>query len=112
MTPLVFDLSLKIADDSLAADGGEGWKILAVYGSANPNDTALNSLGTIMKARRFARCARCACWPCCTGCACRADTQAAPTFFCHAAAAAHATPLLQPDKATMADALLAPPACI
>ncbi|EFN50705.1 hypothetical protein CHLNCDRAFT_28788, partial [Chlorella variabilis] len=44
VTPLVFDLSLAVDPGSL---GEQGWKVLHVYGSPNPNDTALNAAGTI-----------------------------------------------------------------
>ena len=43
-SPLVFDLSLAVDPGSL---GEQGWKVLHVYGSPNPNDTALNAAGTI-----------------------------------------------------------------
>ncbi|KAL4458688.1 hypothetical protein ABPG75_013553 [Micractinium tetrahymenae] len=49
VTPLVFDLALSVDPGSLAADGGNGWRILHVYGSPNPNDTALSSDGTVMR---------------------------------------------------------------
>ncbi|KAL4458691.1 hypothetical protein ABPG75_013556 [Micractinium tetrahymenae] len=49
VTPLVFDLALSVDPGSLAADGGDGWRILHVYGSPNPNDTALSSDGTVMR---------------------------------------------------------------
>ena len=45
VTPLVFDLELKVDPASTAA----GWRMLAVYGSPNPNDTALAGNGTIMR---------------------------------------------------------------
>ena len=45
VTPLVFDLELKVDPASLAG----GWKMLAVYGSPNPNDTALSADGGIMR---------------------------------------------------------------
>ncbi|KAL4859210.1 Sister chromatid cohesion protein PDS5 B-B [Chlorella vulgaris] len=44
VTPLVFDLNLAVDPGSL---GPDGWKVLHVYGSPNPNDTALNSNGTV-----------------------------------------------------------------
>ncbi|GAB4821980.1 hypothetical protein N2152v2_009026 [Parachlorella kessleri] len=46
VTPLVFDLSLQVDPSSLA--GAEGWKILHVYGSPNPDQDALTGNGTIM----------------------------------------------------------------
>ncbi|KAL4420138.1 hypothetical protein ABPG77_010354 [Micractinium sp. CCAP 211/92] len=49
VTPLVFDLTLSVDPGSLVADGGDGWRILHVYGSPNPNDTALSSDGTVMR---------------------------------------------------------------
>ncbi|PSC74536.1 Cell surface [Micractinium conductrix] len=50
VTPLVFDLSLAVDSASLATGGDTGgWKILHVYGSPMPNDTALSSDGTVMK---------------------------------------------------------------
>lgn len=67
VTPLVFDLELKIDNASLAGGGGasggggggsgEGWRILHVYGSPNPEDTELAALagnGTIMRVREGA----------------------------------------------------------
>eukprot|EP00887_Chlorella_sp_A99_P006595 scaffold3.g6595.t1 len=45
VTPLVFDLELKIDPASTAG----GWKILAVWGSPNDNDTALAGNGTLMR---------------------------------------------------------------
>lgn len=45
VTPLVFDLSLSVDPASTAA----GWRMLAAYGSPNPNDTALGGNGTIMR---------------------------------------------------------------
>ncbi len=73
VTPLVFDLSLKVDPSSLAGEGG--WKILHVYGSPNPNDTALTGNGTIMNVckaplfpspafKAFARLGGQACTPC------------------------------------------------
>ena len=46
--PLVFDLTLAVDNSSLAG-GDNGWRVLHVYGSPNPNDTALSGGGTIMK---------------------------------------------------------------
>ena len=46
VSPLVFDLALKVAQASLAG----GWKILAAYGSPNPEETRLSEDGSIMKA--------------------------------------------------------------
>ena len=46
-SPLVFDLALQVDAASLA--GGDGWRILHVYGSPNPNDTALSGDGTVMR---------------------------------------------------------------
>ena len=52
-SPLVFDLSLAVDSASLATGGDTGgWKILHVYGSPMPNDTALSSDGTVMKVGR------------------------------------------------------------
>ena len=52
-SPLVFDLALQVvtsgANSSSADDSG--WRILHVYGSPNPNETALSSDGTIMRVR-------------------------------------------------------------
>ncbi len=45
----MFDLTLSVDPGSLVADGGDGWRILHVYGSPNPNDTALSSDGTVMR---------------------------------------------------------------
>eukprot|EP00887_Chlorella_sp_A99_P004125 scaffold23.g4125.t1 len=56
VTPLVFDLELKAIlgkkesmgrVDSASLAGG--WRLLAAYGSPNPNDTALGGNGTIMR---------------------------------------------------------------
>jgi Ca-activated chloride channel family protein len=48
-SPLVFDLNLAVDPGSL---GPDGWKVLHVYGSPNPNDTALNSNGTVTQVQR------------------------------------------------------------
>ena len=47
VNPLVFDLELSVDPASLGGDGNgkEGWRILSVYGSPNPNDTAYAALG-------------------------------------------------------------------
>ena len=45
VSPLVFDLALKLDPASLAA----GWRILHAYGSPNPQDSALSEDGTVMK---------------------------------------------------------------
>ena len=45
VSPLVFDLQLRVDPGSLAS----GWRMLAVYGSPNPNDTVLGGNGTIMR---------------------------------------------------------------
>jgi hypothetical protein len=50
--PLVFDLTLEVDNSSLAGNGDSGWRVLHVYGSPNPNDTALSGGGTIMKVGR------------------------------------------------------------
>lgn len=47
VTPLVFDLQLKVDPASVA--GNESWKVLHVYGSPNPNDTALTDNGTLIQ---------------------------------------------------------------
>lgn len=53
VNPLVFDLTLAVDPVSLrGAEGsaaGSGWRILSVYGSPNPSDTALSSDGRIMR---------------------------------------------------------------
>ena len=49
MSPLVFDLALKLDPASLAG----GWRILHAYGSPNPQDSALSEDGTVMKVRRL-----------------------------------------------------------
>jgi Ca-activated chloride channel family protein len=45
----VFDLTLAVDNSSLAGNGDNGWQVLHVYGSPNPNDTALSGGGTIIK---------------------------------------------------------------
>jgi len=46
VNPLVFDLELSIDPDSLQGPNEtQGWRILHVYGSPNPNDTAYAALG-------------------------------------------------------------------
>ena len=47
--PLVFDLTLAVDNSSLAGNGDSSWRVLHVYGSPNPNNTALSGGGTIMK---------------------------------------------------------------
>jgi Ca-activated chloride channel family protein len=42
----VFDLSLAVDPGSLVA---QGWRVLHVYGSPDPNTTALSSNGSIIK---------------------------------------------------------------
>ena len=54
VTPLVFDLALTVDPSSVNAGAGEGqgWRILSVYGSPNPNDTAYSAIsgnGTISR---------------------------------------------------------------
>lgn len=49
VTPLVFDLRLSVDPSGL---GGAGWRVLHVYGSPNPNDTALSSDGAISRVCR------------------------------------------------------------
>ena len=54
VTPLVFDLALTVDPSSVNAGAGEGqgWRILSVYGSPNPNDTgysAISGKGTISR---------------------------------------------------------------
>ena len=63
--PLVFDLALQVDPSSLAADGSQGWRILHVYGSPNPNDTALSGDGTIMRVGVKGRWGRRAGMACC-----------------------------------------------
>lgn len=47
VNPVVFNLELKVAPSSLQQGNGtqSGWRILHVYGSPNPNDTAYAALG-------------------------------------------------------------------
>ena len=60
VTPLVFDLSLQVDPTSLA--GVEGWKILHVYGSPNPDQDALTGNGTIMNVSGYLVRSQ---WACC-----------------------------------------------
>ncbi len=51
VTPLVFDLELSVDSSSVsnanaAAGKNNGWRILSVYGSPNPKDTAFAALGS------------------------------------------------------------------
>ena len=52
-SPLVFDLALQVVKFGMAGDDRPvdptGWSILHVYGSPNPNETALSSDGTVMR---------------------------------------------------------------
>ena len=48
VTPLVFDLQLKV--DPASVSGNDSWKVLHVYGSPNPNSTALTDNGTLIQA--------------------------------------------------------------
>lgn len=45
VSPLVFELALKIDDASMAG----GWRIAAAYGTPNPEETALSEDGALMK---------------------------------------------------------------
>ena len=51
----MFDLALQVEPTGTAGDNNPrdptGWSILHVYGSPNPNETALSSNGTIMRVR-------------------------------------------------------------
>ncbi|PRW59844.1 transcription elongation factor SPT5-like protein 1 [Chlorella sorokiniana] len=50
VTPLVFDLALQVVTTGAGnASDDSGWRILHVYGSPNPNETALSSDGTVMR---------------------------------------------------------------
>ena len=52
--PLVFDLTLAVDNSSLAG-GDNGWRVLHLYGSPNPNDTALSGGGIIIKVGQVVR---------------------------------------------------------
>lgn len=53
VTPLVFNLTLSVDQSTLANNSAEqGWRILSVYGSPNPNDTAYSAVspnGTVSR---------------------------------------------------------------
>jgi Ca-activated chloride channel family protein len=50
----VFDLTLAVDNSSLAG-GDNGWRVLHLYGSPNPNDTALSGGGIIIKVGQVVR---------------------------------------------------------